>query len=168
MQRIACLPMGLRPCVSSGMVLQETVSNSGGDRDGSHTVGMDAGRTRIACNVDRRFPVCPTPVSSRCEEVGASHGGNAGSVTYRKLLRDGCQLWTNVAQYIAMQRRFGERIRQSGGGGRQAPAFPARITTSCFGLCFGLCFGPTIIFRQPSCPLDFCSGGMEYHRRRGF
>ena len=31
-----------------------------------------------------------------------------------------------------------------------------------------LCVGPTINFRQPSCPLDFCSGGMEYHRRRGF
>ena len=33
---------------------------------------------------------------------------------------------------------------------------------------FLLCVNTTINFRQPSCPLDFGSGGMEYHQRRRF
>ena len=132
------------------------------------------GRTRNACQAVHRSPVRPTLCSGELcsgewvqadlthpglilpgRRVGVSHGGNAWPVTHGKQSVDVGHGWAPVRLRASL------RVRSQGTDStiereavRQSP-FPHESHA---------CVSTTINFRQPSCPLDFCPGGMDSHQ----
>ena len=167
--------MRLRSGANSRMVLQEIETDSGGSsrrlsqcRHGSWgepgtpvrlSTGLQSVRRCVPVSwcsgewvqADLTHPGLILPG----RRVGVSHGGNAWPVTHGKP-------WIDVSHgWARLRLRASLRVRSQGTDStiereavRQSP-FPHESHA---------CVSTTINFRQPSCPLDFCSGGMDSHQ----